>query len=72
MIATSPSATLKTKIQYTVVRPCISILYKGKSCLNLGTVIVGSSFVEYVTIINNSEVTVPLRISLSNVSILYN
>lgn len=64
----TPGATTTTKIVYEVVRPSVCILHRGKNTFNVGPVIAGSTFVEYITITNNCEVSVPLRISLSDVS----
>lgn len=64
----APGATVITRIIYEVVRPSVSILYKGKDCLSMGAIVAGSSFVEHITVVNNCEVSIPLRITLSNVS----
>ncbi|XP_042895648.1 centrosomal protein of 192 kDa isoform X2 [Parasteatoda tepidariorum] len=57
---------LKTTLKYEVLRPSINISSKGKDSLNLGPVIAGSTVIEYVTVENASEVTVPIHLNLSN------
>ncbi|XP_035218193.1 centrosomal protein of 192 kDa-like isoform X2 [Stegodyphus dumicola] len=57
--------SFKTRLQYEAVRPSVCILSKGKEALNFGSVFASSTIIEYVSISNKSEVTVPLQISLS-------
>lgn len=70
-IASYSNLSLQTKIKFESVRPSISISSKGQSKLYLDKVIAGSTVVEYITITNACEATVPLYLSLSDVSILH-